>query len=658
MNMYASRFEPRRLLFATSIILGMFWSISIAIASDADPVQIGDQIIKNASLRDTLGNARLLSDIEAKAVVLAFVGTECPLASLSIPKLVRMSDEYAERGVAFVLVYSNQPETLVQIAAHSYERDVPFLVLKDFDVELADMLGVSRTPTICVLDESKKLRYRGRIDDQYSVASRRATARHHDLRDALNAVLTGAEVEHPEVAADGCPLNREKAKVAAGDLTYHEHIAPLFREACVDCHRPGQIGPMSLLAYDDVSDHAETIVEVIHQRRMPPWHADRRYGHFQNDRALTEDQIGIVLGWYEAGMPEGEATTESEEAKDRVAKENAQNRWRTTPDVIYRMPETAEIPADGVIPYQYYVVPTNFKEDRWVLSAEALPGNPEVVHHVIAYFVAPGHGSFFTGSGDVQILAIGGPGEGTLDMPEGTALRLPKGSELIFELHYTPNGVATTDRTEVGVVFADEPPQRELRIHMFGSEELAIPPGAQHHHHEADFTFAKNGKIYALLPHMHWRGKAYQAWMDGPNGEKNILLSVPRYDFNWQTYYHYADPVPVKAGETIHSVAHWDNSANNLANPDPTIEVKYGLQTSDEMMYGFLTYVYDEPVRDLAPAKPNMLASMMFQAMDKDKSGRIEPNEIPESFQQQLEAEGMQIRGGLTPLLLEALMTE
>lgn len=639
--------ECCRVMMAVLMLMG---SSGLA-AVEVEAVKIGDPVIKSGSLRDTLGNGRLLSDIDAKAVALVFVGTKCPLASILMPKLVRMSEEYAKRDVEFVLIYPNAPETLVEIAAHSYEREVPFLVLKDFGAELADNLGVSRTPTVCVLDENKKLRYRGRVDDQYSVSSRRAAARHHELRDALDAVISGAKVEHPEVASDGCPINREQPKITTGDWDYHQHIAPLFREACVDCHRPGQIGPMTLTSYDDINDHAETIIEVVQQRRMPPWHADRRYGHFKNDRALTEDQIGIITSWYQAGMPEGESPADSVVAADAI-----DSRWSINPDAVYQMPETAEVPADGVVPYLYYVVPTNFTEDRWVVAAEAIAGNPSVVHHVIAYFIAPGRGSFYSGDGDVQILAIGGPGEGTMQVPDGTALRLPKGSELIFEMHYTPNGVATTDLSKVGVVFADKPPRRELRIHMFGNEDLSIPPFARHHQHEANFTFAKDGQIFAILPHMHWRGKSYQAWIDDAGGNRNILLSVPRYDFNWQTYYRFGQPVEVAAGTTIRSVAHWDNSANNLSNPDPSIEVGYGLQSSEEMMYGFLTYIYDEPVQAPTPAKSNLLAAIFFKKMDKDKSGLVESDEMPLSLQKEMDDAGMEIRGGLTPLLLEAFM--
>ena len=648
MKAFAYRTEFVRTIAVALMIIGV---ISPAVVQ-AERVKIGEPVSNVSSLRDTLGNGRLVSDIDAKAIVLFFVGTECPLASIMMPKMLRMSDEYAQRGVKFVLVYPNEPETLVEIAAHAYERQVPFLVLKDFGAEFADMLGVTRTPTVCVLDEDKTLRYRGRVDDQYSVSSRRATARHHDLRNALDALLSGDAIAQPEVKSDGCPLNRNKPAITEGDWTYHEHIAPLIREACVDCHRPGQIGPMTLTSYDDVLDHVETIIEVIEQRRMPPWHADRRYGHFSNSRALTEKQIGIVSGWYEAGMPEGKSPSASD-----VSADISDTRWRIKPDAVYQMPESAQVPAEGVVPYIYYVVPTNFTEDRWVVAAEALAGNPAVVHHVIAYFIAPGRGSFYSGDGDIQILAIGGPGEGIMQVPEGTALRLPKGSELIFEMHYTPNGIATKDLSKVGVVFADKPPERELRIHMFGNEDLSIPPHATHHAHQAEFTFAKDGEIFAILPHMHWRGKSYQAWIDRADGEKNILLSVPRYDFNWQTYYRFADPVKVGAGTTIKSVAHWDNSADNLSNPDPTIEVEYGLQSSEEMMYGFLTYVYDEPVQEPKLAKPNAMAAVMFKRMDKDKDGLVDSNEMPASIQKQLDEAGMEIRGGLTPLMLEALMS-
>jgi len=635
-------------LFGTSIIPLL---LATSFAAEPASIGIGERVAPGSSLRDPLGNVHVLSDIESEATVLAFVGTECPLASLEIPKLLRMSESYERREVNFILVYPNAPETLVEIAAHSYERNVPFLVLKDFGSELADLLGVTRTPTVCVLDEQKALRYRGRIDDQYSVASRRPKARHHDLRNALDAVLAGRDIKLPEVQADGCPLNRETPQPTAGDWTWFKHIEPIVRESCVDCHRPGQIGPMTLNSYEDVVDHAESVVEVIQQRRMPPWHADQRYGHFINDRTLSAKQVGMVTAWFEAGMPRG---TKPEQHIDLLSEHN--DEWKINPDTIYEMPETAEIPADGVIPYIYYVVPTNFEKDRWVVAAEAKAGDASVVHHIIAYFVAPGRGSFYSGDGDIQILAIGGPGEGVTHVPNGTALRVPRGAELILEMHYTPNGVATTDRSKVGLVFADSPPERELRIHMFGSEDLAIPPHAQHHAETADFTFAKDGQIYAMLPHMHWRGKSWEGWVDGDDGKRNILLSVPRYDFNWQTYYRFAEPISAMAGTTIRSVAHWDNSSNNPSNPDPGIEVNYGLQSSEEMMYGFLTYVYDEPVQESPPEKTNMLVKMMFDSMDTDKNGLVETAEVPAKLQKQLDAAGMQIRGGLTPLLLEAIM--
>lgn len=624
-----------------------------ALAAERSAALVGAKVDDPGSLRDLLGNARLLGDLEAETLVLAFVGVDCPVANVSMPKLVQMHQEYAERGAQFVAVYPNRPETIEDMAEHVYDHGVPFLAVKDFGGELAAALGVSRTPTVCVLDEDRVLRYRGRIDDQYSVTSRRAAPRHHDLRDALEAVLAGEEVQRPEVKADGCPLNTEAPAVRVDAVTYHEHVAPIVQERCVGCHRPGQIGPMELLTYDDVVGHAETVTEVVEQRRMPPWHADRRYGHFAENRRLTDDELATILGWHEQGMPEGEP-----QDGPAAGAADGDDTWLIEPDLIIEMPDVAEVPAAGVLPYQYYVVPTGFEEDRWVKSAQAVAGNSEVVHHVIVYFIAPGRASFYSGDGDIQILAIGGPGEGVLELPDDVALRLPKGSELIFEMHYQPNGIAATDRSIVGIEFAERRPERELRINMFGNEDLDIPPHAQHHAHRASFTFEKDAHIYALLPHMHWRGKSYQAWLETEEGGREILLSVPRYDFNWQTYYRFAEPLTVKAGTTIDSIAHWDNSANNLANPDPSVHVEYGLQTSEEMMYGFLTYTYDETVEDLPAAEPDKLAMLMFNSMDKDKSGLIEPEEMPEAMERELLAEGMQIRTGVTPLLFEAFMQE
>lgn len=623
-------------------------------ASAAAPVRIGQKVDGTGSLRDLLGNSRPLSDFDGKVLVIAFLGTDCPLANLYVPRLLDLDKAYSGRGVQFLAVYPNRPETLDEIAAHAYDREVPFPALKDIAAELADQLAVTRTPTVCVLDKDHVLRYRGRIDDQFAVASRRAEARHHDLRDAMDAILAGNEPERSEVVADGCLINRQPPIVPKESLTYAEDVAPIVQARCVTCHRPGQIGPMSLTDLADMVAHAETIQEVVEQRRMPPWHADGRVGQFASNRRLADAEVATIVGWYEQGMPAGKALATNADLKNTDA-----TRWTIEPDIVFRMPAQAEIPATGVLPYQYYLVQTKFEEDRWVKAAEALPGNPEVVHHVIVYFCAPGRGTFYDSSQETQILAIGGPGEGLFEAPPGTALRLPKGTELLFEMHYTPNGVATTDLSEVGIVFADGPPERELRMNMFGNEKLEIPPRAPHHAQTASFTFKKDGQIFGLLPHMHWRGKDYRAWVEHADGRTEGLLTVPRYDFNWQTFYRFAKPVSVKAGTTIQSVAHWDNSANNLSNPDPSATVRYGLQTSEEMMYGFLSYVYDEPVQEItAPAKPNLLATVMFNSLDKDKSGLIEPAEIPAKMRKELLEAGMELRTAVTPLAFEALILD
>jgi hypothetical protein len=642
------------LAVAFAVLAPATWRSTVDGAERVAPVAVGEKASGSESLRDMLGNARPLSDFEGKAFVLAFVGVDCPLANLYVPRLVEMHETYSDRNVQFLAVYPNRPETLGDIAAHAYERAIPFPVMKDFSALLADELGVTRTPTVCILDEDLNLRYRGRIDDQYAVATRRTAPRHHDLRDALDAVLAGKKLDRPEVAADGCPLNRSAPVARKDTVTYHEHVAPILRAHCVECHREGQIGPMTLVSYDDVVANGESVKEVVEQRRMPPWHADDRFGHFDNDRRIPADQLATIAGWFEQGMPQGDPGAGTPYDASRFA-----NKWTIKPDMVVAMPEPAKVDAGGVMPYQYYLVATNFKEDRWVTASEAIAGNPAVVHHVIVYFAAPSRGSFFDGNGETQILAIGGPGEGVFRAPEGTALRLPKGTELLFELHYQPNGVATTDLTEVGIVFSDKPPKRELRMNMFGTEDLRIPPHAPHHAQRASFEFEKDGQIFAMLPHMHWRGKAYQASIETTDGKTETLLSVPRYDFNWQSFYRFAEPIEAKAGTQVHSVAHWDNSANNLANPDPSIEVHYGLQTSEEMMYGFLTYAYDEPVQEsLPPPKPNLFATLMFKGMDKDKSGLIEPDEMPADMRQEMLSDGMQFRSGITPLAFRALVME
>src|SRR5438552_13467882 len=302
---------------------------------------IGAKVPEGSSLRDLRGNRRGIHSFTGhKAVVLVFLGTDCPISNLCLPSVLEMERQYRPKDVQFLAIYPNEHDDLDQVGMHSYDRDVPFPVLKDFGQKSAGMLGVTRVPTVIVLDGDFVLRYRGRIDDRYGVAFRKPQATRSDLAEALDELLAGKEVSVAETEADGCLLDQGTKQAARSDVTYTKQVARILQNRCQSCHRPDQAAPFSLLAYEDVVKHGRMLKEVTTQRRMPPWHADPRYGHFTNNRSMTREEIETLAAWVDAGMPRGEA-------KDLPAAINWPKGWaRGTPDLVLSMPEEFEVPAE------------------------------------------------------------------------------------------------------------------------------------------------------------------------------------------------------------------------------------------------------------------------------------------------------------------------
>jgi hypothetical protein len=321
---------------------------------------------------------------------------------------------------------------------------------------------------------------------------------------------------------------------------------------------------------------------------MPPWHADPRYGKFSNDRRLTSEERDTLLAWIDQGCPKGDD-------KDLPPPKPYVEDWTIgKPDVVLTMEKAFTVPAKapkGGIPYQHIVVPTDFKDDVWVQAAEARPGNRAVVHHVLAFIHEPGKERE---SPDDKILVGHAPGDLPLILPPGVAMKIPKGSNLIFQMHYTANGVEQTDRSSVGLIFAKQPPKYIAHTRTVNNEDFTIPPGAGNYKVHSSFTFPKDGVILSLMPHMHLRGKSFQYELVYPDRRSEIVLSVPRYDFNWQSTYRLTTPLRVPAGTKIECTGIFDNSADNPNNPDPTQEVRWGDQTWEEMMGGLLDYYYVE----------------------------------------------------------------
>jgi hypothetical protein len=393
------------------------------------------------------------------------------------------------------------------------------------------------------------------------------------------------------------PTSRAASESAAGKakVTYSGQVARILQDNCQTCHHPGTAAPFSLMTHEDAVKWADNIKEAVADKRMPPWYADPHYGKFSNDRRLKKEDLEALLAWIDTGMEPGDK-------KDLPPERTYADGWVIgKPDVIFELPKEVDVPANGTVPYQFFSTPTNFKEDVWVQAAEARPGNRAVVHHIIVSFRDPKHRDRQNAGRGGQMgdgfLVGTAPGDMPLVLPPGVARKIPAGSDLIWQMHYTPNGKPGKDRSQVGLVFykGKEPPKYNAQTLGIMNGSFAIPPGAANHKVEAEWTAPRDTLLLSLIPHMHLRGKDFEYTLTYPDGRSEKLLSVPHYDFNWQLAYREEQPLLLPKGSTIHCTAHFDNSAANKANPDPKKEVTWGDQTWEEMMIGFVDFMWKQP---------------------------------------------------------------
>jgi len=448
----------------------------------------------------------------------------------------------------------------------------------------------------------------------------------------LNSLIAGLTVSLALVAIGHAQAPNRAAATDPGAPTFTRDVAPIMFTKCASCHRPGEVAPMALLSYADARPWASAIKQKVSTRAMPPWHADPAHGTFRNDLRLSDREIDTIVKWVDGGAREGDPSA-------LPALPKFPEGWQIgKPDAVFEMTQDFEIPASGEIAYQYFEVPTNFTEDKWMQAGEVRAGDRSHVHHIIVYVREPGRtvrpnvvtvrpiinaaatqpaaparervaAAAVTaaqrpvvpaaqgagrppGGGDAMLVNWAVGEDAPVHLP-GTAKRIPAGSTLIFQVHYTTNGKAGRDRSRIGLVFAKEPPQREIRTGLISNPVFAIPPGAGDHQVEAEATFSDDVKIWSMHPHMHLRGKDMTYTATYPDGRSEILLRVPKYDFGWQTDYWLAQPLSVPKGTKIRVTAHFDNSPANRANPDPKATVRWGDQTWEEMMIGFFTYTVE-----------------------------------------------------------------
>lgn len=536
-----------------------------------------DEVIDFALL-DQRGRCHELRRTQARAVVLFFAGNGCPVSRQTFWKLRALQQRYAEGGVAVWVVNSMAREDRAAIAeeAATFHAD-PLPVLKDDTQGVARLLGVERTgETVVIGTKEWRVLYQGAFDNEFGENETTPVARVNYTEAALGEFLAGKPVVRARTIATGTAIAFGPEYESSAKVSYAGEVAPILLRKCAVCHRPGDVGSWVMSDHPKVKGMSAMIREVLLARRMPPWGADPIHGKFSNDGSLAVAEARTLLHWIEQGSPRGEG-----EDPLPAAAVPAMEWPLGKPDHIVRLPRLEQIPATGTIDLRHQVVEGPFDKDTWVNAVDFNPGNRKVLHHVTLRTIVPG-----------QIVAdpvgIAGwnPGYTSRRFPAGTGQLFRKGTMFHIDLHYTTVGTPQTDRTEIGFYVSPAPPKLALEGRAVWDAEISIPPGEPDARVSAVGGFDRDTTIYNLRPHMHWRGSWFRFEMLYPDGRRETLLSVPRYDFNWQGTYVLSEPKRVPAGSWMLCTAGFDNSPLNPANPDPSKRLRWGEQSSDEMFIG------------------------------------------------------------------------
>jgi thiol-disulfide isomerase/thioredoxin len=517
-----------------------------------------------------------------------FTGATCPIAKKLGPSLARLESEFADRAVRFVFVNPTSVETDAEVKAMITSIGLKGDYIRDSNMAVAKALKATTTSEAFVVDAAGKIRYRGAVHDQYAIGASKPNPTKFYLRDALNAVLSGKEPKVTRTDAPGCVLDVSAPMAKIEPITYHGRIAEIIAKNCGDCHRDGGVAPFRLDSFAAVKDRSTMIKYVVDQKMMPPWFAAETIpSPWLNDRSMPKSERDELFRWMSEGMPEGKMSAAAQPTKVHTGWEIGK------PDAVYGMERAISIPAEGVMNYQNVTIPLDFDDERWVSGIEVQPGDRSVVHHVLV-FIVPKTGR----RPNLDFVGINGffggyvPGNAAMIYPAGTAKRIPANSNLRFQLHYTPNGKATKDLTKIALKFTTKP-QHEVRSAGIANLFFRIPPNEPAHKVSAFVNIPDDAKLLSFLPHMHVRGKACRYDLVKADGTKELLLNVPKYDFNWQLNYRFREPRQLRKGEKLEYTAWFDNSSSNKSNPNPNRSVGWGEQTFDEMHLGYLEYYFD-----------------------------------------------------------------
>jgi mono/diheme cytochrome c family protein/peroxiredoxin len=590
--------------------------VSVRADDEVSTDKLGSRI-GNIKFEDGTGKPFELNALkERKAIVVVFLNFECPVSTSYSDLLAQMVKTYAAKGVAFIGICTNDEMKLDQLTRDVKEFKLGFDVYLDGNRAAADAFKARVTPEAFVLDRNLYLRYRGRIDNGYSARLRRnISITEHDLQEALDAVLAGKDVLRPATAAIGCPLASERDTPKDGKVTYYRDVLPILQTNCQSCHRPGEIGPFSLLTYKQAVRWGDDLKSFTLARKMPPWKPVEG-SEFNNERKLSEKEIATLAAWVDGGMAEGDPGAAPAPRKFTEG-------WQLgKPDLVLTVGDDFQVAPSGKDVFRCFVLPTNLTEDKYVIGMELRPGNPRIVHHALTFYDTrgkareleqkekdrvkkddeldrgPGYGVGMGGIGFAPSGSLRGwaPGIQPAYTPEGTGFFLPKGSDVVLQVHYHRNGRLEKDRTQIGLYFAKEKVSKPFGGMVIPGRFVAIPSGDEQFKVHGTIVVNKDCEIHDIVPHMHMVGKKIKVTLTAPDGSTSTVIRIDDWDYNWQEMYLFKQPLKVKEGTRLDVEAVYDNSDKNPNNPNkPAKWVKFGEQTTDEMCFVFLGATSDKP---------------------------------------------------------------
>lgn len=549
---------------------------------------------------------RLAAEPERKSTALVFMTSECPISRQYIPSLNRLSEQLGQNGIKLYGVIYDPSLTRNAAEQFASEFKTSFPILFDASGELASHFQPSHVPESFVLNSDGIVVYRGRIDDLYaSVDKRRQEATRFDLRDAALAAAMGKPIDQAKTQPIGCRLGPISTQ-APRNVTFTRDVAPILYSHCTECHRQGEVAPISLLTYEDAQKRAEWLTEITTSGLMPPWRAEVGHEEFLGERRLSDFAISVLKKWAETATPEGDSA-------DMPPEPNFPSGWRMgQPDLVLTAPSAFTVPADGPDVFQHFVIPMELLEDKNLVGFEFRPGNAAVVHHAVLFLDTsglgrakdeetpePGYATFGSiGVPTAGIVGVWTPGMTPRFFPEGMAMDVPAGADLIMQLHIHPTGKQETDQSTVGFYFSDKPPTRRVaRMPLIlGSLIVDIPAGKASHELVSSVTLPTDVTLVSVLPHLHLLGKEMRVTATLPDGKQKELVWIKDWNFYWQDNYLYKTPLRLPEGTKLDVYASYDNSADNPFNPtSPPKRVLFGNGSTDEMCFAIFQFVADDP---------------------------------------------------------------